>query len=962
LCITPEAVDAVTTLGTGVDGTVRAQTLSFDTGGRPYQLTSYSSASSFTSGNTVNQVQDAYNGLSQLTQEWQSHSGVVVSTGGSQSPSVQYSYTLMASGVNNSRLTSKTYPNSRVVTYDYGTSGGLDDTISRVVNLKDGSTTDASYSFMGLDTMVRKNYPTPQDELDLWGGTTGTYTGLDQFQRDIAHNWVNTSTSASVFDANHGYDQDSNRLYADDQVYLGSSQSYAYDNLNRLTSFSRGAGTASGGTLTVSSAWDRKDQNWGLDALGNQLSQDTPSGGSAFFTNTPNSVNEYTSRTALGNSNNRAVVADGSFTGDSSSNWTKIGTSDAFNVNTSNSGCLTVTAVSQDTVDGYLEPTAQAIILRGGNIGPMQAYTRFTYPSTTTSGQIGFVFGYKSGADYWLWVGDIATNDTVLYHVVNGTRTSVASNYFGQVHYYGCPLYMSCRRGMFQYELQYATAISGGFPSGRWGVYTTVANTVFTSYQSWDEAQSRDMAGRWTNWSSSYPGTGSIVNNLINASTSQLTFDGINPSQVTPTLIKNLRLQKFQATFSMARTVTSETPASVNFLFNAGDQDSYDMIDIPHYTSSSYVWPIYGYKVVNGGTETLVSSTFTSSNCPTLTSTSTLWVQVQFDGTTLTIKELAGTSAPTTSAWSAAGVCYSSTSYPNTGGLTGFKAHDTYGSADIAISQVTVNSYDTGTSAFDIIEHFDNFSVNSSTGVATNTLASDNNGNQTFDGSNVYTYDAWNRMVSVSHGYRDASNNLQHGHVFETITYDAKGRRVTKAINGTGQWDCTYNYYLDKDSVVEERNGSNLTIKQYLWGLTYIDELVQTSLNSSPTTQSTCDTPYWAMQDSNFNNLGVVNSSGVLTERYEYTPYGNRVVYFASGSNDVGDFAPSVASQRFVVSSTGQAWGICPIGHQGLMHDEEAACCILGGVISMLVLGGGCKRILAKTAHLFRRGIPTMMP
>jgi hypothetical protein len=375
----------------------------------------------------------------------------------------------------------------------------------------------------------------------------------------------------------------------------------------------------------------------------------------------------------------------------------------------------------------------------------------------------------------------------------------------------------------------------------------------------------------------------------------------------------------------MTRTVTTETPASVNFLFNAGDQDTYCMLDIPHYTSASYVYPINGYKVATGGgTESSVYATFTSSNCPTLTATSTLWVQVQFDGTTLSVKELAGSSAPTSSAWSSAGVCYSSTAFSNTGGMIGFKAHEAYPSADIEISQITVNSYDTATSAFDITEHFDNFSVNSSTGVATNTLASDSNGNQTYDGTNIYTYDAWNRLMSVSHGYRDASNNLQHGHVFETITYDARGRRVTKSINGTGQWDCPYNYYLDKDSVVEERNGSNQTIKQYLWGITYIDELVQTSLNSSPSTQSTCDTPYWAMQDSNFNNLGVVNSSGDLTERYEYTPYGQRIVYMASGSNDVGDFASSVASQRFAVSSTAQPWGICPIGHQGLMHDEEA--------------------------------------
>jgi hypothetical protein len=44
---------------------------------------------------------------------------------------------------------------------------------------------------------------------------------------------------------------------------------------------------------------------------------------------------------------------------------------------------------------------------------------------------------------------------------------------------------------------------------------------------------------------------------------------------------------------------------------------------------------------------------------------------------------------------------------------------------------------------------------------------------------------------------------------------------------------------LDKDSVVEERNGSNQTIKQMVWGKRYIDELVQVSTNSNPTGQTT---------------------------------------------------------------------------------------------------------------------------
>jgi RHS repeat-associated protein len=124
--------------------------------------------------------------------------------------------------------------------------------------------------------------------------------------------------------------------------------------------------------------------------------------------------------------------------------------------------------------------------------------------------------------------------------------------------------------------------------------------------------------------------------------------------------------------------------------------------------------------------------------------------------------------------------------------------------------------------------------------------------------------------------------------------------------------------------VVEEQNGSGQTIKQFLWGLQYIDELVQTSLNSSPTTKSSCDVLYWACQDANWNVLGIVSSTGVLTERYEYSPYGQRTVFTSAGSNDPMVMGCMFNSNKFVISSVAQPYGICEVGHQGLFHDEES--------------------------------------
>ena len=122
--------------------------------------------------------------------------------------------------------------------------------------------------------------------------------------------------------------------------------------------------------------------------------------------------------------------------------------------------------------------------------------------------------------------------------------------------------------------------------------------------------------------------------------------------------------------------------------------------------------------------------------------------------------------------------------------------------------------------------------------------------------------------------------------------------------------------------MIETRNGTNQTLKQQVWGVGYVDELVQTAVNTDPTADESCEVSYWACQDANWNVLGVVDSDGVLAERYEYTPYGQRTVYMRSGSNDTGCYAPTSMSRRVVGGSVTQSYGLCEFGHQGLMHDE----------------------------------------
>jgi hypothetical protein len=81
-------------------------------------------------------VQREFNGLGQLTTEYQSHAGAVNTAG---TPKVQYAYSEMAGGANHSRLTSLTYPAGKVISYVYD--AGLDSAVSRVSELAGGVNT-----------------------------------------------------------------------------------------------------------------------------------------------------------------------------------------------------------------------------------------------------------------------------------------------------------------------------------------------------------------------------------------------------------------------------------------------------------------------------------------------------------------------------------------------------------------------------------------------------------------------------------------------------------------------------------------------------------------------------------------------------------------------------------------------------------------------------------------------------
>lgn len=175
---------------------------------------------------------------------------------------------------------------------------------------------------------------------------------------------------------------------------------------------------------------------------------------------------------------------------------------------------------------------------------------------------------------------------------------------------------------------------------------------------------------------------------------------------------------------------------------------------------------------------------------------------------------------------------------------------------------------------------------NELTGIDSNSLTYDNNGNmRTDENGNTLTYDAWNRLVQV----KDSGNN-----VIVSYEYDALGRRIAETKGST-----TRDFFYSAGwQVLEEREGS--TVKaQNVWSLAYVDAMVlrdgdATSGGNLGKSGSGLDERLYAVQDANFNVTAVVDTSGVVVERYQYDPYGSFKVLDANfsvdsdGASDVG--------------------------------------------------------------------------
>ena len=148
-------------------------------------------------------------------------------------------------------------------------------------------------------------------------------------------------------------------------------------------------------------------------------------------------------------------------------------------------------------------------------------------------------------------------------------------------------------------------------------------------------------------------------------------------------------------------------------------------------------------------------------------------------------------------------------------------------------------------------------------------VLSDNNGNETDDGTFTYQWDYRNLLRTVT---RKSDSAL-----VAVYSYDASNRRIRKnVVDGPGITD----FYYDVSQVIEERDGANAMTQQYVYG-NYIDEPLVLD-------RAGLDRLFYH-QNSRFSAFALTDTSGAIVEGYQYDAYGHQTV-FQPGANGAVDF------------------------------------------------------------------------
>jgi RHS repeat-associated protein len=140
------------------------------------------------------------------------------------------------------------------------------------------------------------------------------------------------------------------------------------------------------------------------------------------------------------------------------------------------------------------------------------------------------------------------------------------------------------------------------------------------------------------------------------------------------------------------------------------------------------------------------------------------------------------------------------------------------------------------------------------------------------------------------------------GTTIQEAKYDALGRRIE--VHNPSAGTTTRFYYTRQKQIIETTDGSDTVQKVFVWG-NYIDELILYEDVAGVGDSSSAGDEFFALRHHNYNVVALVDDTGTVQERYDYNPFGERMVLDADFSDD---------------SDGNSDFGL-KIGHQGLYHD-----------------------------------------
>ena len=176
----------------------------------------------------------------------------------------------------------------------------------------------------------------------------------------------------------------------------------------------------------------------------------------------------------------------------------------------------------------------------------------------------------------------------------------------------------------------------------------------------------------------------------------------------------------------------------------------------------------------------------------------------------------------------------------------------------------------------------------------------DDNGNLTNDGVRGYRWDYKNRLHQVClldpnnpkgvDGIPGTSDDCQAPAAAQiaTYSYDAMNRRIRKVVTNSGSLNGTTDFNYDGLRTIEERNGANVVVQQYVYGI-YLDEalVLDRNLNGDATTIGPGDQRLFYHQNTQYSVHALTNPTGTIVEAYQYDAYGRATVFTAQGSDGV---------------------------------------------------------------------------